>query len=172
LKKHQSVLSQGVVFSTLGLAKITGQFEGYNAALSIEMQSARGRGQWGYAVFFRLELKDRVRIPFFLWPQCPIEGYKNIDLQLGGRLLSTIDYSTNFFFRKSKLDSYFSLQTNESIKNKFSKLLEVVHKIENNQIQFDKTFQKSTRRFITLLLMAASILIPLCWLAWKASFPF
>ena len=68
-------------------------------------------------------------------------------------------------FRSDKLDGYFCAQSYESIKNKFLRLLEVVHKIENNQMAFIKTFERERKRFIRNILLAI-IILPICWLVY------
>ena len=62
-------------------------------------------------------------------------------------------------FSSDKLDSYFCAQSHESMKNKFLRLLEVVHKIENNQIAFSKIFERERKRFIRNILLAIVILL-------------
>lgn len=163
LKKYQSILTQGEEKSIplIGFALIKGTFEGYNAQFGI--RKAEGKG-FGFVLFFTIELKKRINVPFFLWPQCFIDDYADIYLTQGGRFLTTIPFSTDDFNSKSKFDSYFSLQTEESMRNVFLHLLEVVHKLEYNDTLIDRSVQKAKRKVVGLLFLAAFLLTLYFWL--------
>jgi len=153
---HQSVLNQARTSSFWVLAKLTGKFEDYNATFGIA-RIEKG-SEFGWEVFYRIELKSKVKLPLYVWDKCPIAGNENINLY-SGRLLVLEDFVPENLFSDIKIDSYFSSQSNESIRNKFLRLVEVAHKIENNQITFAKTFEKERKKFIKNILIAITILI-------------
>ena len=157
---HQSVLNQTHTSSFWGFAKVKGNFEGYDAKFEVAVMRGTEFSLEGWRVFYRIKLGQKVRAPFFVWDKCPIEGYENVAL-LSRRWLTISDFIRYPFFSFSaiKLDSYFNSQSNESVRNKFLRLVEVAHKIENNQIDFVKTFEKERKKFIRNIFIAIIILV-------------
>lgn len=166
LKPYESVLAQARISSFPGLARLQGQFEGYNAVFGLGTIRGTEFSFEGWLVYYEIKLKQKIKVPFFVWDRFHIEGYEDIILYRG-KLLRINDFLPYSFmsFRSDKLDGYFCAQSYESIKNKFLRLLEVVHKIENNQISFKKSFERERKRFIRNILLAI-IILPICWLVY------
>lgn len=156
LKPYQSVLIETRISSFLGLAKLVGKFKDYNATLGI-VRIEKG-SKFGWVVFYRIALKSRVKVPLYIWDKCPIENNENMNLY-SGRLLALEDFVPENPFSDIKIDSYFSSQNNESISNKFLRLVEIAQELENNQMTLVKAFEKEKKKFIRNIFIAITILI-------------
>jgi len=156
LLKHEAVLSQARPASFLRSffqPTVKGKFKNYHADFGVVYQKHGGK------VFYRLQLSERINVPFFLWNECPIDGYRDI-------MLCFERWVTIYEYPFTSIKKYFDSQNNDKIKERFLKLAEIARKIQNKDIRFDKVIKKEKKDFMKGILVAAIaavIVIPLVY---------
>jgi|GEM_PF-3224601 len=176
LMKYSSVLTDAQKTSfwrtLMGRSSIKGRFQDYDAEMGVMPDQTCSRNV-SYKIFFRVLLKKRFKLPFFMLGECPLSSYSRVSIcdEQWLRTYQGVALPHILFYSGDIVKAIDDLGE-ACVRENFAMLVDTARKLENGEIDLSGVIAKTKKETVQLfaIIIPAGILVVAIMYWWFTHF--